>query len=44
LELIVTEGADHAVDHTKKGYLDDVNRRQRCGTDPGDARERQSRR
>ena len=26
LELIVTEGADHAVDHTKKGYLDDVKR------------------
>ncbi len=26
LELIVAEGADHAVDHTKTGYLDDVNR------------------
>ncbi len=24
LELIVKEGADHAVDHTKKGYLDEV--------------------
>jgi NADPH:quinone reductase len=24
LELIVREGADHAVDHTKKGYLDEV--------------------
>jgi NADPH:quinone reductase len=26
LELIVNEGADHAVDHTKKGYLDEVKR------------------
>jgi NADPH2:quinone reductase len=26
LELIVKEGADHAVDHTKKGYLDEVKR------------------
>ena len=26
LELIVREGADHAVDHTKKGYLDEVKR------------------
>jgi NADPH2:quinone reductase len=27
LELIANEGADYAVDHTKKGYLDDVKRR-----------------
>jgi NADPH:quinone reductase len=26
LELIVDEGANHAVDHTKKGYLDEVKR------------------
>lgn len=26
LELIIKEGADHAVDHTKKGYLDEVKR------------------
>ena len=26
LELIVNEGADHAVDHTKEGYLDEVTR------------------
>ena len=26
LELIVKEGADHAVDHTKKGYLDELKR------------------
>jgi NADPH2:quinone reductase len=26
LELIVNEGADHAVGHTKKGYLDEVKR------------------
>jgi NADPH:quinone reductase len=26
LELIVKEGADHAVDHTKEGYLDEVKR------------------
>lgn len=26
LELIIKEGADHAVDHTRKGYLDEVKR------------------
>ena len=47
LDLIRAEGADHAVDHTRDGYLDEVreqDRRYGAGDDPGDARQRQSRR
>jgi len=33
LELIIKEGADHAVDHTKEGYLDEV-KRLTCGIGP----------